>query len=113
MKAQVFYRRKIKEQDFDRIKVVDLLATKNYPKLSVAVVKRMESGKPGYDSKSDNIYYVLSGKGTTTINGKKHKIAKGDLILIPKGTIYSNSKGLTFLAVSSPMFDRKAQKYVK
>ena len=109
MKANVFRLKNLKKQDHGRIKVVDLIATKAYPKLSVAWVKRIEDGKTGYDTKSDTAYYVLEGKGISTINGKKHRIRKGDLVFIPKGTKYKNSKGLTFLAISCPMFEMKHQ----
>ncbi len=109
MKAKVFHLKNLKKQDYGRIKVVDLLATKEYPKLSVAWVKRIEDGKMGYDTKSDTAYYVLEGNGISTINGKRHRISKGDLVFIPKGTKYKNSKGLTFLAISYPRFNMKYQ----
>jgi len=80
----------------------------------LALVKKVgDDIKLGYDTESDVIYYVLSGKGKCIIRNKAHIIKKGDAVFVPKGTPYKNLKGLTLLAFSSPRFDRSKRRYLE
>ena len=62
---------------------------KDVPKLKLVFRKR--ALKPGsgiglHEQKEDEIYYVLSGKGMMTIDGKSFEIGPGDAILTRPGS---------------------------
>jgi mannose-6-phosphate isomerase-like protein (cupin superfamily) len=62
---------------------------KNVPKL--ALVFRKRALKPGsgigyHEQKEDEIYYVLSGHGTMTIDGKAFDVGPGDAVLTRPGS---------------------------
>ena len=102
---------KLKEKSFGATKVTDILKTK---KFNIAKVRKTgDDIKLGYDKESNVAYYVLEGKGTAVINGKKYHIKKGDCVFYPKGTKYKHLKGFTLLAISCPPFDRKKRVYVE
>ena len=103
--------KKSKEKDCGDTKTTDILKTK---KFNIAKVRKTGNKvRLGYDTESDVAYYVLEGKGTAVINGKKYQLKKGDCVFYPKGTKYKHLKGLTLLAIASPPFDRKKRVYVE
>ena len=61
-------------------------------------------------SHSEHVY-ILDGEGEMTVDEKKFKIKKGDMVFIPKGTIHSlkvmSSSPVKVLSVQAPMFDGK------
>jgi len=62
---------------------------KKVPKL--ALVFRKRALKPGsgigyHEQKEDEIYYVLSGRGTMTIDGKAFDVGPGDAVLTRPGS---------------------------
>ena len=62
---------------------------KKVPRL--ALVFRKRALKPGsgigyHEQKEDEIYYVLSGRGTMTIDGKPFNVGPGDAILTRPGS---------------------------
>jgi mannose-6-phosphate isomerase-like protein (cupin superfamily) len=62
---------------------------KNTPKL--ALVFRKRALKPGsaigyHEQHEDEIYYVLSGRGSMTIDGKRFDVGPGDAILTRPGS---------------------------
>ncbi len=62
---------------------------KKVPKL--ALVFRKRALKPGsgigyHEQKEDEIYYVLSGRGTMTIDGKPIDVGPGDAVLTRPGS---------------------------
>ncbi len=112
MKPRIIQTNKLKEKTYGDTKVTDIIDAKKWP-FSIAKIKKIGNKiKEGYD-KTDTTYYVLKGKGICVINGKKHKIKKGDCIIYPKGTSYKHLKGLTLLAISLPQFNRKKRVYTK
>ncbi len=52
----------------------------------------------------DRIYFVISGTGKFTIDGKNTSVSKNDLIFIPKNTPYDISGNLKYFMISSPEF---------
>lgn len=112
MKPKIIHSSNIKEKDLGRKKVKDIINQKNWP-FSIAIVKKVDKTKIGYDKESNLVYYVLDGKGKSMINGKEYSVKKGDFIILPKGTRYKNSKGLTLLAISYPRFDRSKRVYLE
>jgi len=104
----------LKEKDYGATKVTDILNTKDFPKLSIAKVRKIgDDIKLGFDTESDVVYYVLEGEGIAVVNGKKYKLKKGDCVFYQKGTKYKHLKGLTLLAIASPRFDRSKRKYLE
>lgn len=62
---------------------------RNAPRLGLVFRKR--ALKPGsgigyHEQKEDEIYYVLSGRGTMTIDGKSFKVAPGAAVLTRPGS---------------------------
>ena len=112
MKPKIIISSELKEKDFGSTKVTDILNTEEFPKFSIAKVRKLRDDiKTGLDQESDVAYYVLEGKGTCVIENKEYHIKKGDLIILPHGTKYKNLKGLTLLAIASPRFNRNKRKY--
>ena len=113
MKAKIINSKRLKENDYGRTRVIDILNTKGYPKVSIARVKRVSAAPPGYNPISDVMNYVLKGRGKMTIGNKQYTVKEDDLIFIPKGTRYSTPQRSTLLVVSSPRFQRDKQVYPK
>jgi len=114
MEPKIIRSSELKENDCGATKVTDILNAKEFPKFSIAKVRKVGNDiKLGFDTESDVAYYVLEGEGDCIINGKKYHLKKGDCVVYPKGTKYKHLKGLTLLAIASPPFDRKKRVYVE
>lgn len=75
--------------------------------LSKAVVKG--SSKKHYHKKTEEVYYILKGKGIVKIGNKNYKIKKGDIIYIPlnaKHQIIAKTT-LHILVINSPPYNTK------
>jgi len=109
-KFKVIQSKDLKEMNYGHTKVTTVLKTKAF---SIAKVRKVgDEIKSGYDKESNTAYYVLDGKGSCVINGKKYHLKKGDCVFYTKGTKYKHLKGLTLLAISFPPFDRGKRVYV-
>jgi mannose-6-phosphate isomerase-like protein (cupin superfamily) len=114
VKPQIIRSTKVTEKFIKNKKVKDVLNTKDWPYFSIALVKKTTNDiKAGYDKESNVVYYVLKGKSTCTLNGKKYNVKQGDFIVSPKGTVYKNLKGTTLLAISSPLYKREKRVYTE
>jgi mannose-6-phosphate isomerase-like protein (cupin superfamily) len=99
-----FGKKKLHEGD-DVVDVVNLLAemkrTPVDPAVGIAVVPGVaEPGvslglavvekaiRPHYQKVSDEIYYVLRGRGRLTVNGVSRELGEGDSVAIPKGHVH-------------------------
>src|SRR5271157_2930988 len=113
LKPTIIRTARIGEKGFKDKKVRDILKTKEWP-FGLAIVKKTTNDiRAGYDKESDVVYYVVRGKSTCTLNGKKYKVKQGDFIVSPRGTVYKNLKGTTLLAISYPVYDREKRVYVE
>jgi mannose-6-phosphate isomerase-like protein (cupin superfamily) len=106
MKVKYIKSKDVEVKDFKVIEVQNLFAEESYKKLSVAKVKIKGTQKFGKDLESDSAFYVLEGKGTFYVGDEKFLVEKGDLIFIPKNTLYKDEGKLTLLVISVPKFDR-------
>jgi mannose-6-phosphate isomerase-like protein (cupin superfamily) len=113
MKPKIIRLKSLKENDYGRTRTKSILNTKDYPKFSVVIVKRISTAPMGNSPISDTLNYVLKGKGKITVNKKIYKVEVGDSVFIPKNTNYKTSKGLTLLVVSCPRFNRSRHVYPK
>ncbi len=100
-----------KELKFPPIKVKDLFNTD--PSVSIAKIALSGTNRKCKNTESDTHYYILQGKGTFIIKGKKHAVEKGDLVCIPKNIIYKDSGKMKMLAISVPRFDISKVKFLE
>jgi len=54
---------------------------------------------------NDRFYYILDGEGVFMIGGEEGQVEKGDLVVVPKNTVYSLEGTMTVLLVNVPAFD--------
>ena len=62
----------------------------------------IDGAKPHYHKRSTELYYVLGGKGTVTVDGVTHPVAPGSLIHIPTGIVHSAQGQMRLLVVGIP-----------
>jgi len=114
MKPTIIRSEELEEKDHGDTKTTTILNSKEWPFFSIAKVRKIGNDiKSGYDTESNNVYYVLEGEGDCVINGKKYHIKKGDCVVYPQGIKYKHLKGLTLLAISTPRFERGKRVYVE
>ena len=114
MEPKIIRSEELQEKDHGATKTTTIINSEEWPFFSVARVRKTgDDIKLGYDTESNTIYYVLDGEGDCVINGKKYHLKKGDCVVYPKGTKYKHLKGLTLLAISTPLFDRAKRVYVE
>jgi mannose-6-phosphate isomerase-like protein (cupin superfamily) len=66
-----------------------------------------------YHTKSTFMYYIIEGKGSWIIEGKKHAVKKGDLVIIePNKRFYYKGK-LKQLLITVPPYDPKYEHHVR
>lgn len=72
--------------------------------------------KPHKHLNHSEVVSVVSGKGSMTVDGVTTTIQKGDVVLIPKGTVHSvvtiGRKPLLVISVQAPMFVGKDRIWV-
>ena len=114
MKAKIIRAKDLEEKDHGDTKTTTIINNKEWSFFSVAKVRKVGNNvKLGYDTESNNVYYVLDGEGDCVIDGEKYHLKKGDCVVYPQGTKYKHLKGLTLLAISTPRFDRNKRVYVE
>ncbi len=62
----------------------------------------IDGAQPHYHKASTELYYVLEGSGTVTLDGVDHAVQKGSLIHIPPHVIHSASGRMRVLVVGIP-----------
>jgi mannose-6-phosphate isomerase-like protein (cupin superfamily) len=62
----------------------------------------IDGAKPHYHKRSTELYYVLDGHGTVTVDGVVHAVGKGSLVHIPPMTVHSASGRMRVLVVGIP-----------
>jgi mannose-6-phosphate isomerase-like protein (cupin superfamily) len=55
-----------------------------------------------YHKRSTELYYVLEGEGTLTLDGVEHPLRKGSLAHIPPGVVHSASGRVRVLVIGIP-----------
>jgi len=65
------------------------------------------------NKRSDSFYFILKGNGVFDVDGKKYKVKKGDLVFIPKGTVYFDSGNMDMVVFCNPRFEAKSVEYLK
>ena len=62
----------------------------------------IDGAKAHYHKVATELYYVLDGSGTVTLNGAEHEVRRGSLVHIPPGIIHRASGKMRVLVVGIP-----------
>ncbi|MBM3498173.1 MAG: cupin domain-containing protein [Armatimonadetes bacterium] len=80
------------------------------PNLSVAeaVVEPGQSTRRHLHRRSDEVYYILEGKGTVTLGAKGYEVEPGSCLLLPAGSVHSvrcdGPEALRILCLCAPPY---------
>jgi quercetin dioxygenase-like cupin family protein len=55
-----------------------------------------------YHKRATELYYVLEGKGTVTLDGVEHPVRKGSIVHIPPGVVHGAKGRMRVLVVGIP-----------
>jgi mannose-6-phosphate isomerase-like protein (cupin superfamily) len=84
-------------RDNDIYRVYDLKSLQRLT-LSLTELKPKKSTTGHSHDDAEEIYVFLSGKGEMKIDQEKEKVAKGDIVLVPKGKFHQvRNKGVSAL----------------
>ena len=62
----------------------------------------IDGAKPHYHKRSTELYYVLDGGGTVSLDGTEHEVKKGSLVHIPPGVVHGAKGRMRVLVVGIP-----------
>lgn len=62
----------------------------------------IDGARPHFHKRSTELYYVLDGSGTVTVNGVEHPVNKGSMIHIPPGIVHSAAGRMRVLVIGIP-----------
>ncbi len=62
----------------------------------------IDGAKPHFHKVATELYYVLEGNGTLTLDGVEHIVRKGTLVHIPPGVVHSATGQMRVLVVGIP-----------
>jgi quercetin dioxygenase-like cupin family protein len=62
----------------------------------------IDGAKPHFHRVATELYYVLEGQGTVTLNGVGHEVHQGSLVHIPPGVVHSAQGRMRVLVVGIP-----------
>lgn len=62
----------------------------------------IDGAKPHYHQVATELYYVLQGSGTVTLDGVEHEVQPGTMIHIPPGVVHSAAGKMRVLVVGIP-----------
>jgi mannose-6-phosphate isomerase-like protein (cupin superfamily) len=97
----------------DGSEIRELLAHRNSPirQQSLAEARVLPGARttPHYHPLTEEIYYILEGRGRMTIGEDDREVGPGDAIAIPPGTVHtilnSGSETLKFLCCCAPGYE--------
>lgn len=62
----------------------------------------IDGAREHYHKRSTELYYVLEGEGTVTLDGVKHPVRKGSIVHIPPGVVHGAKGRVRVLVVGIP-----------
>ena len=80
-------------------------------RLSFHVVDISEDAKAHYHKRLTEYYYVLGGSGDIEMNGVRHPIQEGDLVVIPPNVRHRAIGKLRILNIIEPGFDKSDEHF--
>lgn len=113
MKAMKFTPKGARKFAWEGVKGFAYLEKKDFPRATAAYVETTKSHGKLKNLKSDVIYYVISGNGKFFLKDKWLSISKGDVVIVPKNTVYDfkAEKGvLKLFMVHTPAYEPKNDK---
>ena len=63
---------------------------------------RIDHAKLHYHEKTDEVYYVISGRGTMVLDGEEIELHEGVVVYVPRGVRHKAVGTLTVLTVCIP-----------
>jgi len=76
--------------------------------VAVGVIEPGERTRPHRHTESDEVYYVLSGKGVVTLGEKCYAVGPGSCVLTPAGHVHSvrctGNEALRILCICAPPY---------
>lgn len=67
-----------------------------------AHVVEMDGSNAHYHGEGTELYYVLEGEGSITLDGEPHGVRKGTMVHIPPGMVHSTTGRMRVLVVGIP-----------
>jgi mannose-6-phosphate isomerase-like protein (cupin superfamily) len=67
-----------------------------------AHVVDMDGSRAHYHRRSTELYYVLEGEGTVTLDGVEHSVRQGSIVQIPPGVVHSAAGRVKVLVIGIP-----------
>lgn len=67
-----------------------------------AHVVEMDGSRPHFHRRATELYYVLEGEGTITLDGEEAAIQAGAIVHIPPGVVHGTSGRMRVLVVGIP-----------
>jgi mannose-6-phosphate isomerase-like protein (cupin superfamily) len=62
----------------------------------------IDGAKLHYHKVATELYYVLEGEGTVSVDGEEHEVRKGSLVHIPPGVVHGATGKMRVLVVGIP-----------
>ena len=62
----------------------------------------IDGAKPHFHKRSTELYYVLDGGGTVTLDGEAHEVSRGSLVHIPPGVVHGADGRMRVLVIGIP-----------
>ena len=62
----------------------------------------IDGAKPHFHKVATELYYVLEGGGSVTLDGVAHEVSKGSLVHIPPGVVHSALGRMRVLVIGIP-----------
>ena len=62
----------------------------------------IDGARAHYHKRSTELYYVLEGEGTVTLDGVEHPVHRGSIVHIPPGVVHSAKGRVRVLVVGIP-----------
>jgi mannose-6-phosphate isomerase-like protein (cupin superfamily) len=62
----------------------------------------IDGSRPHYHRRSTELYYVLEGDGSITLDGVEHEVHQGTVVQIPPGVVHSAKGRVKVLVVGIP-----------
>lgn len=62
----------------------------------------IDGARPHYHRRSTELYYVLDGEGTVTLDGAVHPVRRGSIVHIPPGVVHGAQGRMRVLVIGIP-----------
>lgn len=67
-----------------------------------AHVVDLDGSRAHYHRRSTELYYVLEGEGTVTLDGTEHAVRRGSIVQIPPGVVHCATGRVKVLVIGIP-----------